>query len=708
MRTIKYYILFFLLSVSFYAQNNQLIELKSIQFIGNNSISSSELGSVIFSKESPGSFSKFLNSFSSFGEPPIFFDSLLIPQDILALKMHYQSNGFFKAKISSKYEIENDEATLYFFIEESQPAIFNSLIIKGLENKIPGDYLEIIRDYTSINGNTTYRDAILEEKKNYTISFLRDNGYMLAQYDQPLVLVDTTSNSVSAEINFRPGKRYKISNIYTSRTGQGMEYVEDQLIKDIVGIKPDMFYSYYDIQRGQVRLYRTGLFNSALINAIISDTSGNNVPLNISADIGMLNELSPEIIVNNEDNTFNLGVGISFTKKNFLGNARKLTLSTSAAAQNISEFIKKPAFNDSTVFGYTDTRIILEQPFLFGRPINTKLESYFTLQKRKNEYNSTLYGAKLSFDFELQQFTYLNSLSTYFNIERSEYTYKKDYLINLLSIYYQRIPDANIEKAEADSLASDFVNNELGGQLISKSTNALLGFVLGTNKTDNLFFPTSGYTLSLLMEEANAIPYIIASIANAEFNRPLSFKLLASTTVFFPVFSSTENSFGIKLKTGQIFTYKGDKADISLNQRFYSGGSNSIRGWSTRQLVPIIPLMNLVNPSQEDLEAILTKGAATGGFFTVEGSLEARIRLLGKIGSAFFIDFGNTWNDYSEFQFDQVAVATGFGFRYYSEFAPIRLDFGFKLYDPNDTRNFFSKRFWKDLIQFHIGIGEAF
>jgi outer membrane translocation and assembly module TamA len=118
--------------------------------------------------------------------------------------------------------------------------------------------------------------------------------------------------------------------------------------------------------------------------------------------------------------------------------------------------------------------------------------------------------------------------------------------------------------------------------------------------------------------------------------------------------------------------------------------------------------MNLVNPSQEDLEAILTKGAATGGFFTVEGSLEARIRLLGKIGSAFFIDFGNTWNDYSEFQFDQVAVATGFGFRYYSEFAPIRLDFGFKLYDPNDTRNFFSKRFWKDLIQFHIGIGEAF
>jgi outer membrane protein insertion porin family len=162
------------------------------------------------------------------------------------------------------------------------------------------------------------------------------------------------------------------------------------------------------------------------------------------------------------------------------------------------------------------------------------------------------------------------------------------------------------------------------------------------------------------------------------------------------------------LKAGQIFNYFGDKADISLNQRFYAGGSNSVRGWSTRQLVPIEPLINLENPSQEDLEAILAKGAATGGFFLFEGSIESRNRLFGKFGTALFIDYGNTWNSVKEFRFDQVALAGGFGLRYYSDFAPIRLDFGIKLFDPSDKRNISSKKFLKELVQFHIGIGEAF
>ncbi len=702
------FILFLFGTLGIYAQQNQQIELQSIEFIGNNSIPGSELSQVILSKETPGAISQFLYSFSSFGAPPVYFDSLLIQSDLQALKALYLSNGFFKVKINYKYEINEDGASLTYLIDESEPAKFMSFVLSGLKDKIPEEFLEIINDYIELDTNMIYRDALLEDKKNFTLEYLRDHGYMLASFDQPTLIIDTLINRVDVTINFNPGKRYIISDVFSMRTGEGMGYVDDELIKNIVGINPGMYYSRYDIMRGQVRLYRTELFNSAIINAIIADTSGNKVPLNISTDVGLLHELSPEIIVNNEDNTFNLGLGLSFIKKNLFGDARKLTLSTSAAAQNISEFLKQLSFNDSTVFGYIDTRLILEQPFLFGKPINTKLESYFTLQKRKNEYNSKLYGTRLSFDFEMSQFSYFNSLSTYFNIERAEYTYKKDYLINLLSIFYQRSPATEYSKEFADSVAADDVINQLGGQLISKSTNAFLGIIMGANKTDDAFFPTSGYSLSLWMEEANSIPYLISTIFNSEFKRPLYLKFLASSSYYLPIYNSRENAFGLKLKAGQIFTYRGDKSDISLNQRFYAGGSNSVRGWGTRQLVPLEPLMNLDNPSQEDLEAILIKGAATGGFFLFEGSIESRNRLYGKFGSAFFVDYGNTWNDYKEFRFDQIAVAVGFGLRYYSDFAPIRLDFGLKLYDPADKRNFTSKQFWKELIQFHIGIGEAF
>jgi outer membrane protein insertion porin family len=691
-----------------YAQLAPQIELKSIEFIGNNSISSSELSSVILSKESPSKFSQFLNSFSSFGNPPVFFDSQLIPMDLQAIKSLYVTRGFFKIKVAYEYKLDSDGASLKYIVNESTPVRFNSFVITGLENKIPVEFQDVINDYVRVDTGMVYSDALLEDRKTFTLSYLRDHGFMLASYEQPTLIVDTLLNRADVKINFIPGKRYIISEILTAKTGVGMDYVEDQLLKDIVGINPGSYYSHYNIQRGQVRLYRTELFNSAIINAIISDTIGNKVPLNLSADIGMLHELSPEIIINNEDNTFNLGLGLSFVKKNFLGDARKLTISTSAAAQNISEFIKQPAFNDSTVFGYTDSRLSVEQPFLFGRPINTKIETYFTLQKRRNEYNSTLYGAKLSFDIELPQFTYLNLLSTYFNVERAEYKYKRDYLINLLSLSFQRIPDEEIGKAEADSLARTFVNEELGGQLSTRSTNALIGIIMGANKTDDVFFPTSGYSLSMLIEEANSIPYLFGNLFGSRFNRPLYIKLLGSASFYLPVYSSRENSFGIKLKAGQIFNYFGDKADISLNQRFYAGGSNSVRGWSTRQLVPIEPLINLENPSQEDLEAILAKGAATGGFFLFEGSIESRNRLFGKFGTALFIDYGNTWNSVKEFRLDQVALAGGFGLRYYSDFAPIRLDFGIKLYDPSDKRNLSSKKFLKELVQFHIGIGEAF
>ncbi|MEW6507241.1 MAG: BamA/TamA family outer membrane protein [Bacteroidota bacterium] len=691
-----------------YAQLAPQIELKSIEFIGNNSISSSELSSVILSKESPGKFSQFLNSFSSFGNPPVYFDSLLIPMDLHAIKSLYLTRGFFKIKVGYEYKIDREGAVLQYIVYESTPVRFNSFVITGLENKIPVEFQEVINDYVRVDTSMVYSDAILEDRKTYTLQYLRDHGFMLASYDQPTLIVDTLLNRADVKINFIPGKRYIISEILIAKTGVGMDYVEDQLLKDIVGINPGTYYSHYNIQRGQVRLYRTELFNSAIINAIISDTIGNKVPLNLSADIGMLHELSPEIIINNEDNTFNLGLGLSFVKKNFLGDARKLTISTSAAAQNISEFIRQPALNDSTVFGYTDSRLSVEQPFLFGRPINTKIETYFTLQKRRNEYNSTLYGAKLSFDIELPQFTYLNSLSTYFNVERAEYKYKRDYLINLLSLSFQRIPDEEIGKTEADSLARIFVNEELGGQLFTRSTNALIGIIMGANKTDDVFFPSSGYSLSMLIEEANSIPYLFGNLFGSRFNRPLYIKLLGSAAFYLPVYSSRENSFGIKLKAGQIFNYFGDKADISLNQRFYAGGSNSVRGWSTRQLVPIEPLINLENPSQEDLEAILAKGAATGGFFLFEGSIESRNRLFGKFGTALFIDYGNTWNSVKEFRFDQVALAGGFGLRYYSDFAPIRLDFGIKLFDPSDKRNISSKKFLKELVQFHIGIGEAF
>lgn len=703
--TLKFCFVFLIFfSITFSQPKNY--ELVNINFTGNKSIPTSNLKSIIYSKESPGWVSQFLYKFSSIGGNPIYFDSLLIPSDVQAIKAYYQSKGFFKTRVKTNYELDNNklQAKLNFIIDEKEPAIIKSIKVKGFE-WIAAEYREYLLDYILKDTNKIYEDAIIEQKNNHTLTFLRDRGYMLVNAERPTITIDTMKNFVDVVLSYNAGKRYKISNIFTTRTGKGYDMIQDDLLRELVAIKLNSWYSHADIQRGQVRLYRTNLFNSSIINSVISDTVGNTVPLNISVDIGLMHELSPEIIMNNEDNTFNLGTALNFVRKNFLGGARKLTASTSIAAQNISEFIKKPSFVDSTFFGYADARISLEQPFIFGYPISTKLESYYTLQKRKNEYNSTLYGGKISFDFELPYNVYLNSLSTYFNVEHSEYIYKKEYLISIASKYFEL--NEGISQIKADSIATYFVDNVLKSRTFN-STNQLLGFNLGANKTNDFLYPTNGYSLSFIFEDANSITYLISKIFNSSFYRPLSFKTIITSTFYPQFYNSSTDVFGIKFKFGKIFTYRGNQADISINQRLYAGGSNSIRGWGTRQLVPKNPLLNLTNITQEDLEAFLIKGAVTGGFLLLEGSFESRHKFLEKLGAVLFLDYGNTWNNFNEVKFNQIAVAAGFGFRFYSDFIPFRIDFGFKVYDPQDQRNFFKKELWGELLQFHIGIGEAF
>lgn len=709
-------ILFLVIPVLVYAQEKKY-ELTTLEFIGNKFISSEKLASVINSKESPWWLSQFVNKFTSIGGKAIYFDSLLIKSDIAILNAFYRSKGFFKAKIKSNFILntKDNEAKLSFIIEEGRPVYFRSVDIKGCE-LIDLSFQAGIYDYTRVGTNRIYEDAIVEDKMNYTLTYLKNNGYMQAYVQKPKVIIDTVNTyTADVEIVFTTGKRYRISDLYVAKTGSGLNEVEDSLIKELVGLKIGNWYSNSDIQRGQVRLFRTNLFQSAVIYSVLSDTIENKVPLSINTDIGLMNDLSPEIIMNNEDNTFSLGAGLNYNRKNFFGGARKFTLGTSIAAQNISKFIKKPSLADTTFYGYFDARVALEQPFWLGLPISIKLESYYTLQRRLNEgYNAKLYGARLGFDYELPPHVFVNTLNTYLNIERTEYNYKQEYLIGLAktlfransNFFFPGIDGDELNKA-IDSLSVIFVDQQLKTKAYA-STNTILGANLGANKTNDFLYPTKGYSLSFLFEDANSIAYFFSKIFGLDFDRPQSFKSVFTGSWFPNVYNTMTDAFGLKLKVGQIYTYRGDKTNIPMSQRLYSGGSNSVRGWGTRELVPTRALVDFNNLNQEDLEAIFLRNAATGGFFLFEGSIETRHKFLGSLGATLFLDYGNTWNDFSEFNINQFAVAAGFGFRFYTDLIPFRFDFGLKVSDPKDRKSIFKKYFWKDVLQIHIGIGEAF
>ncbi len=122
----------------------------------------------------------------------------------------------------------------------------------------------------------------------------------------------------------------------------------------------------------------------------------------------------------------------------------------------------------------------------------------------------------------------------------------------------------------------------------------------------------------------------------------------------------------------------GNSNYIPFSRSYYGGGSNDNRAWQPYALGP--GSTNAVN----DFNEANMKLAA---------SAEFRFKLFGDVKGALFADAGNIWNVLdnvtdSKAKFDnlndleEIALGTGFGLRYDLSFFVIRLDLGFKTYNP--------------------------
>jgi len=124
------------------------------------------------------------------------------------------------------------------------------------------------------------------------------------------------------------------------------------------------------------------------------------------------------------------------------------------------------------------------------------------------------------------------------------------------------------------------------------------------------------------------------------------------------------------------------EANLSLppDERFYAGGGGSIRGYAYQSIGPEID------------------GTVVGGRSIVETSMELRLRLPSNFGLVAFLDGGQVFTD-PEVRFqDDFRWGAGLGLRYYTDFAPIRLDVAVPL----------NKRGKDDAFQVYVSIGQAY
>ncbi len=175
-----------------------------------------------------------------------------------------------------------------------------------------------------------------------------------------------------------------------------------------------------------------------------------------------------------------------------------------------------------------------------------------------------------------------------------------------------------------------------------------------------------------------------------------------------------DNNNNIALHVGFGIAYPyGNSKILPFEKRYFSGGANSVRGWSVRGLGP-----GKFKGTDGSIDFINQTGDVK-----LDMNLELRSFLFWKIYGAAFIDAGNIWTlrNYEEqpggqFRIDdfykQIAVAYGIGIRFNFDFFILRFDMGMKAVNPAYDSNeehfaVFHPKFSRDFA-FHFAVGLPF
>ncbi len=167
-------------------------------------------------------------------------------------------------------------------------------------------------------------------------------------------------------------------------------------------------------------------------------------------------------------------------------------------------------------------------------------------------------------------------------------------------------------------------------------------------------------------------------------------------------FSST-TKLALRVDTGLLLS--GDPFSTPSNIRFYSGGSNSVRGYSRRQLGPKRP----VKDDDGNFKQYVPLGGQSAMMFNSEIRQDLPF-LLNGLQIAGFLDGGQVWVSYKDTNPSELQYGAGGGLRYMSPVGPIRLDLGWKLNPREDDLNSFEGQNFGGVNRWalHFSIGQAF
>ncbi len=678
----------------------------------------------------------FLNN----GETPVILDSKKTLQTVNNLTLHYFNEGYFNIKVNSEQTVlKNKKVAVNYFVDTGNPYIIDS-ISTNIESKVLDSIYNTSKNKSFIKKGNQFKFSFFANEKNRLTNLFRNSGVF--RFNNNAITFEADSSNINYKSNIEliindsiANFPFKIQKINTIRIHTDYSYnTKDKPIKDSINYHGYSFVAqnnlkynpklllnsvfiepktiYRDSTRDLTRKHLRGLKNFSTVDIKYTELENGLLDASIyltplsKYSIGFSTELT-------HSNIRQLGISgkLSFLNRNIFKGAEILKFSIQGSFLDS----KDAADNDKLLNAWEiggDVSLELPRFLLPFNPssiipksmspktiftVGTSLQKNIGLDKQKftGIIDYTWESSKTT-NHSLQllnaQFIKNLNIESYFYIYRSEYD-------ELEKIQQEFFPNESLN----ESNAIEFIDNNIDSAFeqtnpdefkISKNIQKRhdiitedvlipsMAYTFTFNSSDNYKdtdfsffrarFVSSGNLTTLLSQKKDD------KGVKTLFNTPIA--QYVRTDLEYKKFwnLSLENVLAFRSFVGVAIPYSNSNT-IPFSRSYFIGGPNDLRAWTIYDLGP--------GSTKSGLEFNV-------GNLKFISSLEYRFKVINSVKGALFVDAGNIWDitnsdvTVPEAKFNglnsikDIAIGSGFGLRYDLSFILLRLDLGFKTYEP--------------------------
>ncbi|MBQ3190271.1 MAG: BamA/TamA family outer membrane protein [Bacteroidaceae bacterium] len=692
-------------------------------------------------KDSTNSFNRFLQKL---GDAPVIYDAIVTQKSQREIEKAVRNMGYMRAKVELETEVKKNRIKVNYRIKAGRPYIIQQ-IAYNIDDMTINDFIEKDTIHSYLHTGMPFDVVALDNERNRITKLLQNNGYYKFHKDFIVYQADTVRNTFQVNLTMKllpfqlkkedvPTKhrQYTIRNVnfltednlinqennytgYQSLQHKGLQifyqdkmYIRPNTLSNFNYIHPNKLYSEQDVQNTYTSMGRLRALKYTNIRFDeVLDNDSAQLDANVLLTKGKNQSLSFEIEGTNSAGDLGAAASMTFQHRNVFKGSETFTMKVRGAYEAITGLQEGYENDDYKEYGIEASLNFPEFkfPFLsadFKRKIRATSEVGLSFNSQNRpEFTRTLASAKWGYRWvdrksSQHRFDLLDVNYIYVPWKSENF---KNYLENLTdrnSILIKSYEDQLIVR-----MGYTYTYNSANDKSRTSTNRNSYSIRMNLEEAGNLLYLGSKAIHSAPKEDKG---YVIANIPFAQY--------IKGDIDFARNWNIDErNSLVFHIGMGVAYPY-GNSQVLPFEKRYFSGGPNSVRGWSVRSLGPgsykgTEGNMNYINHS---------------GDIKLDVNLEYRTHLFWKFNGAAFIDAGNIWNirDYEgqeegTFRFNrfykQLAVAYGLGLRFDLDYLIIRFDGGMKAVNPmktgKDKYPFLRPKFSRDFA-FHFAVGYPF